>query len=257
MKKVEFFKKSLIPCLSILIIIEIAFVGFLVLNKENPSENSRNTEATFTRRAYIRFIEGTEKLGDDSTAKDIANVLAIARDIQPPRKDRNSFRGIEVKLIGQLRQKVKAEVSELHEKALKSSSYREGYRLSRNSGVVLALYPMSEDPSVMEEAEELSLRQTELIRRLELIRRQRYNYWAAQQLEKALNVLRQYQNKEGMEFAVKYLRVIEPKFLEPAVSSVYSYTTNEMMKEFKGADKAKIAKMLTDTSTFRRGLEGF
>ena len=253
----EFYKKSLLPILAILIILEVAAVGFLVLKKENCSDNQWNTSSIFKKNAYTLFREHFNNLAEDSTAQEIADVLMLTRDIQPHQEDQKNFGEIEAKLIGQLRQKVKAEVSELHEKALKSSSYREGYRLSRNSGVVLALYPMSEDPSVMEEAEELSLRQTELIRRLELIRRQRYNYWAAQQLEKALNVLRQYQNKEGMEFAVKYLRVIEPKFLEPAVSSVYSYTTNEMMKEFNGADKAKIAKMLTDTSTFRRGLEGF
>ena len=198
-------------------------------------------------------LESAGKLASDAKAKEIADALAALEANQVTESDRGKANDLEARLLLRLRDQVKKEVLALHQGALKSPSYKEGYALAREAGAVIALYPLADDPATVSEADELSLRQNEVIRRLELIRRQRYNFWAAQQLEKSLAELRE----KELDSAQATLGTIDPSLLETAVSSLYSYAVNEIMDKLGKEAKASLAKTLTKSSTVRRGLEDF
>ena len=205
---------------------------------------------------YSQVAETVASLNKNATAQEIADVLTNIEAVNIPDQDRPKVAEIEVNLLARLRAKVKSEASDLHNRALKASSYRDGYALARNAGVVIALYPLSDATSMIKEAEDLSFRQNEVMHRLELIRRQRYNHWAAKQAEKALKVIRE-KGKDSIGAAIAHLRTIEPSLLESSVASLYSYAASEIMDKLKKDAKATVAKELTNTSATRRSLEDF
>jgi len=205
---------------------------------------------------YEQIQLAVKKLNKDPTAQEIADTLTAISAVKVPDADRSRVSQLEVGLLTHLRDKVKSDVSALHQRALKSPSYADGYTSAREAASVLALYPLSDTPEVVSEAEGLSMSQNEVLRRLELIRRQRYNHWAAGQAEQALKELRE-NGKDGAEQAITYLCIVEPSLLESSVASLYSYTVTEIMDEFKKDKKASVAKRLTDPSVTRRNLEGF
>jgi len=223
------------------------------------SQSGDNQEAE-KPSAYDEVMIIVSGLKDDASAQEIANILikieVIGSSAQISDQDLRKIGEIEGNLLSLLRTKVKIEVSSLRERALKSSSYREGYELARNAEAVLMLYPLSDLPSTIKEVEGLSLQQKELLRRLEQIRLQRYNYWAAKQAEWALKDLRE-KKKGGAGSALVHLRVIDPKLLETSVAALYSYCVTEIMENFDNDEKATVAKELTNPSVNRRSLEDF
>ena len=205
---------------------------------------------------YNQIAETVANLNKNAAAQEIADVLTNIEAVNIPDQDRPQVAEVVVSLLARLRAKVKSEVSDLHNRALKASSFRVGYVLARNAGVALALYPLSDAAATIKEAEELSFRQNEVMRRLELIRRQRYNHWAAKQAEKALKELRE-KRKDSNSTAIAHLRIIEPSLLESSVASLYSYAVSEIMDKLKKDAKATAATELTNTSATRRSLEDF
>jgi len=195
-------------------------------------------------------------LGRDATAQQIADLLTAIGAARVPHQDLAAVSRIEADLLSRLRARVTSEVSSLHEQALRSPSYREGYDTAQQAAGALALFPLSDTPATMKEASDLSLRQGTVMRRLDLIRRQRYNHWAAGQAEKALKELRSH-GKEGVDKAISHLSPIEPTMLESSVAGLYSYAVNEIMDVVKKDEKAAVAKKLTSPSITRRGVEDF
>jgi hypothetical protein len=198
-------------------------------------------------------LKSAGQLPSDAKAREIAGFVAALEAVQVEDGQQGKVDALESGLLLRLREQVRREVKTLHEGALKAPSYREGYALAREAGAVIALYPLADDETTVSETDELSLRQKEVIRRLELIRRQRYNYWAAQQLEKSLAKLRE----KETEIAKEIFGTIDPSLLEISVSSLYSYVVNEIMEKLNKDAKASLAKALTKASTIRRGLEDF
>lgn len=205
---------------------------------------------------YEQINAAVKKLKKNAKAQEIADILTAISAVRVPNTDTSRVAQLEIALLSQLRGKVKSEVLDLHQAALNSSSYTNGYSKVREAASILALYPLSEDSTTLKEAEDLSMRQNQVLNRLELIRRQRYNYWAAEQAEQALKELRE-NGKDSKEQAVKYLREIEPNLLESSVASLYSYTVTEIMDKFKKDEKTTVTKKLTDPSITRRNLEDF
>lgn len=205
---------------------------------------------------YEEIQATVRKLKRDATAQAIADMLTAISAVRVSAADRSRVYKLEEELLRRLRGKVKSEVLALHGQALRSSSYAAGYTTARKAGSVLALYPLSDAPDTIKEAEDLSMRQKDVLRSLELIRRQRYNHWAAGQAEQALKQLRE-NGKDGRQQAIAYLCVVEPALLESSVAALYSYTVAEILDEFKKHEKASVAKELTDPSVTRRNLEDF
>lgn len=223
----------------------------------------------------VQVAEGSLK--DDSSSQDISGVLSdivvIASSAdRVPDRDRLKIEEIQQGLASRLREKVKGDVLALHEKALKANTFKEGYVFVREAGEILALYPLDNLTNTVKEAEELSFRQNEVLRRLERLQRQRYNHWAAGQAEKSLEALRtsgeggkisrimkalMKKDNAGCYAALEELQEIDPSFLEPSVMKLYEYVLSEIMDKFKANEKATVAKVLTDKSSIRRGLGDF
>lgn len=195
--------------------------------------------------------KGTVKA--DASAKEIAEFLSNLEAVQVSDSERNKLNVIEAGLILRLRDQVRKEVLALHQNALTAPTYRQGFVLARDAGAVVALYPLGDDAAIISEAEDLSFRQNEVVRRLDVIRRQKYNYWAAQQVEQALESLRSKDLKEAKD----RLGPVDPSLLEISVASLYSYAVGEIMAKLDRDDKASLAKTLTHASTLRRTMEDF
>ena len=187
----------------------------------------------------------------DAKATQIADALTALENV--PANDREKVDRFQMELLARLRTQVKVEVQGLHQRALIARMYREGFSLVRQAGEIIALYPISNDSAVVAEAEDLSIRQKEVGRRVEMLRRQRYNRWAAEQLEKSLDALR----SKDVATAQILLGSIDASLLEIAVSSLYSYTVTEIADKLDKDKKAQLAKALTDSSIVRRGMEDF
>lgn len=205
---------------------------------------------------YEEISAAVQKLKNNATAQEIANTLTTISAVRVREVDKDKVTQLEIQLLSRLRFKVKSEVQDLHQTALTSSSYSEGYTKAREAAAIVALYPLSDDSTTLKEADDLSMRQNQVLHRLELIRRQRYNYWSAGQADEALKQLRE-NGKKGTEKAIEYLSQIEPSLLESSVASIYSYVVNELMDKCKKDEMAEVAKKLTDPSVNRRDLEGF
>lgn len=239
---------------------EVAVTKSEIDNVQDDGSQSVENQEARKPSAYDEAMIIVSGLKDDSSAQDIANALikieVIGSSAQISEQELLNIAEIEGNLLSLLRPKVKMEVFALHKRALNSSTYREGYELARVAESVVMLYPLSDSLPTIKEAEELSLKQKEVLRRLEQIRLQRYNHWAAKQAEKALRDLRE-KKKDGAESAFVHLRVIEPNLLESSVSALYSYCVTELMKKFDNDEKATVAKQLTNPSVTRRSLEDF
>src|SRR5207244_3921317 len=127
------------------------------------------------------------KLGDNPPARHVSDLLSRLEEwsIQP--EDEKPLVELKLKVAQRLREQVKRELTSLQSQALHCATGAEGAQLHAQAGELLSLYPMFNDPVVLSEAKQLSEQQGVLAVRLETLRRQRYNEWAAQQIEKAIN----------------------------------------------------------------------
>ncbi len=221
------------------------------LNASSSQDFKADNYASY--ESLLNTYHSINKPKSSSALADLLNTISLSTYSA---EDQKKVANIESEIIYELRKQVRSEVADMQDKALKSKNYREGIGFLRDAGNVLALYPMSDDKAVVNEATYLSSRQSEILTRLELIRRQRYNYWAATQIQLALKIFRE-QKKEGVQKAIKYIRTIEPSLLEISVSNLYSYTIEQLVDEFKKDEKANITKAVTNPSIQRVGLENF
>lgn len=205
-------------------------------------------------RAQLKEI--TDGLGDHPNANTLAAALLKISALDVGVKDRPAVAKIEDQVAAALRKRVEAEASELHKLALLSKNYSSGIASAREAAEIIAMYPLSEDRSAIKQAEQLAENQQNVIRRLELIRRQRYNHWAALQVDKALKSLRE-GGKSGVSDAVRLLKPIEPQYLEISVSALYAYVIQELMEKCDTDKKGDVAVALTDPATPRKGMEEF
>lgn len=206
--------------------------------------------------SYVQVTNLLASLPAKPTAQEIADLLIQLGGWTFPDEELERVERVETDLAAKLRDEVKAEVTDLHRLALESADYTAGHEHLRRAGAVLALFPLSDDPETLQEAEALSSKQREVARRLELIRRQRYNHWAAGEVEEALRILRE-GAKNARDTAITALSTIDPPLLEPAVASVYSYAIEEITDDLKGDKKASVAKQLTVATAHRKTLEDF
>jgi hypothetical protein len=241
----------------------------IVLAKLRSGEDGLIDEAgnePIVRFSAIQDAEGmVQELGERPSAERLAEAI-VEMDgwlIKPGEEER--FKNFKLGQQTRLRLLVKAEVSAYQETALKASSSSEGARRHVEAGRVLAMYPMSDEPAVLEEARSLASRQAESVGRLEALRRQRYNRWATGQIEKSLN----FYNANVSRFnpfndnavligsMVENLGEVDPACLEPAVLELYNYVIERTKGSISEKNKLELAKRLTDPSVRRKVLGDF
>jgi hypothetical protein len=196
------------------------------------------------------------KLGHHSTAQDIAGILkaiegAPLSDADFPRAEK-----IEADLCFRLRARVNRDVEACHFNALNAPSYKQGLDALRMAQASLELFPVSQDPAVLKQVEELLARHKAVQQKMELLRVRRYSHWAAEQAEKALQALRA-GAKQAREEAIRLMRLIEPGLLEASASSLYAYVVEQIAEQYKKHERATVAKELTNPAVNRPSLEDF
>jgi hypothetical protein len=127
------------------------------------------------------------------------------------------------------------------------------------------MYPMSEEKGVIEEAKQLSAQQGELAVRLEVVRRQRYNHWAAEQVEQA--ILDYNNTKSRIPYRtdrdklvtdlVGNMGAVDPALLEPTVLELYNYVVDLTKAALSEQEKIELAKRMTDPTLKRKTLGDF
>ena len=127
------------------------------------------------------------------------------------------------------------------------------------------MYPMSEDPKVLEEARELAKNQAKIATQLETLRRQRYNVWAVDRIAEAIDAydtnvytyLPGHDNSKLIDLVVTPLGAVDPAALEPAVMELYNHIINQTSSSLSTQKlKLDLARKLSDSSQ-RKGLGDF
>ena len=218
------------------------------------------------RFATVGDAEGVvQKLGDNPSADRLAEAILTIDGwlIKPGEEER--FKKYKLGQQSRLRQLVKAQVSALQEAALGAATSSEGAKKHAEARRILAMYPMSDEPSVVEEAKLLATRQAETVGRLEALRRQRYNRWATDQIEKAIDFYNANvshfnpfnDNTVLIDSLVENLSEVDPAGLEPAVLELYNYIIDRTKGSISEKNKLELAKRLTDPSVRRKALGDF
>jgi hypothetical protein len=204
-----------------------------------------------------------KKLGDKPSASGLADAIAAMDEWLINPSEEELFRKFKLDQLGRLRQLVNAEVVAHQEAALRVPSGAAGAKEHAEAGRILTMFPMSDEASVIEEAKQLASRQAEIVSRLEVVRRQRYNRWATEQIEKALDFYNANVSKWNplndnailIGALVENLGELDPVALEPAVLELYNYVVERTKGSISEKNKLELAKRLTDPS-IRRKLMG-
>jgi len=209
--------------------------------------------------------QAIKKLGTTPGAEKLAAALAAidAWTVKPEQE--KEFREYKLTLAAQLRKSVKGEVVALQKAALDAAAGSDGAKKHSEAGRILALYPMSEDKAVIEEAKLLSSQQGELAVRLEVIRRQRYNHWAAERIEAAIDgynstasrVPYRTDREKLVASLVDKMGAVDPALLEPTVLDLYNYVVDLTKGALYEAEKITLAKQMTDPTISRKTLGDF
>jgi len=241
----------------------------MVLDRLRTGEDGLIDEAgaePMVRFSTIPDAEGlVQKLGERPSAELLAGAI-VEMDgwlVKPGEEER--FKNFKLGQQSRLRSLVKAEVSAHQDAALTASTSSDGARRHVEAGRILAMYPMSDEPAVLEEAKSLASRQAESIGRLEALRRQRYNRWATGQIEKALDFYNANvshfnpfnDNAVLISSMVENIGKVDPAGLEPAVLELYNYVIERTKGSISEKNKLELAKRLTDPSVRRKVLGDF
>jgi hypothetical protein len=233
-----------------------------VSQEGNPSPDPDAAVEFHTASEAKDFIK---KLGKNPAAQKLAEAFATV-DAWPARPEQEKeLQQYKLELASQLRKQVKEEVVALQKAALDAPTGADGVKKHSEAGAVLALYPMSEDKAITEDAKNLAAQQGELAVRLEVIRRQRYNRWATEKIEAAIKgyndtksaVPYKTDRPKLVASLVDSLGPVDPALLEPAVLELYNYCIDNTKGALYEAEKIDLAKKLTEPSIVRKTLGDF
>lgn len=235
--------------------------------RSETSESAENHEVQAPSRFATLDEAKSEikKLGDHPSPDDLAETLAEMDEWLIESGQEEPFRKLKLEQQARLRQLVSAHVEAHQDAALRASSGAAAAMEYAEAGRVLAMYPMSDDTQVIDEAKRLASQQAEIASRLEVIRRQKYNRWATVQIEKALDFYNANVSKWNpfndntilIRALVNNLGQVDPSALEPAVLELYNYVIDRTKGSLSEKNKVELAKQLTDPSIRRKTMGDF
>lgn len=152
-----------------------------------------------------------------------------------------------------LRKRVLDDVKKTHLLALAAKSGAEATKAYSDAGALVALFPMSGTPSIVEQARGLTTAHRNVGMKLEVAKRVRYNRWTVERLEKAIQDYHakssfwspKKENTALIDSLVTNLGEVDPNQLEPSVLSLYNYAVEMTKDSISEADKVSLAKRLT------------
>lgn len=201
----------------------------IVLSKLRTEDDGLIDEPTPDEQVRFATVSDAEslvkKLGEKPSAERLAEAILTTDGWLIKPGDEEAFKKFKLAHQARLRKLVKEAVSARQEASLRAATSAEGAKEHADAGRILAMYPVSDQASVVEEAKSLAARQAEVVGRLEALRRQRYNRWATDQIEKAIDFYNANvshfnpfnDNAVLIDSLVKNLREVDPAGLEPAV----------------------------------------
>jgi len=233
-----------------------------VASESNPSPAS---DASVVFHAPNEAKDFLNKLGKNPAAEKLAEALTAVDDWSVRPEQEKEMQQFKLEVASQLRELVREEVVAKQKAALEAKTGAEGLKRHSEAGAVLALYPMSEDEAITEEAKRLAAQQREVAVRLEVIRRQRYNSWATGQIEAAINgynsiksaVPGRTDRPKLVTSLVDSLGPVDPALLEPAVLELYNYCIDQTKEALYESEKVYLAKKLTEPTIVRKTLEDY
>lgn len=227
---------------------------------ESPLLDNFDEEIQSLDAAQARFDE----LGESPTAEVLADCL-MEVDAWIVAGEVDKFVELKTRQAARLRQLVEKQVEQLQQQALDAPNGSQATHLYLRAGQTLALFPLDEASEVTQKAQELSEKQAELRVRLQVIRRQRYNQWAIEEIEKAIEGYHKNastlspldENALLVRSCVHHLRQIDPALLEPVVLELYSYVLDKTNTAIGEKDKIELARGLADPDVRRKSLGDF
>jgi hypothetical protein len=197
----------------------------------------------------------------------LATLLDESNEWLPIEGDDAEFQAVRLEWLAELRRLVVQGVRSLQDEALHMPDGAGALATHARAGCLLALYPITQEDAVLNEAHSLAAAQSELLRRIELARRQRYNRWAIDQIEAALDAyhsanlsvetMGRSDDQQVVEAPVTHLAEIDPAMLEPAALGLYSYAVDLVNADVSEWWRIEFAKRLTDSKVSRKTLEDF
>jgi hypothetical protein len=203
-------------------------------------------------------------LVDKNKAEDFAKVISKVDGWLVKRDDEENVKERIAEQLPRLRELVTKEVGDLQTEALIITPSAMGSKALDQAGRILALYPMSDDPDVIKNAKKLADRQIEAATRLDVLRRQRYNRGAIDQIEAAIkyfheNVKRNPINKNTALIGplADFLGPIDPMLLEPVALELYNDIIDRTKGKLSEENQLELAKKLTDPEIKRKPMDDF
>lgn len=204
-------------------------------------------------------------LGETPSADQIAGTLGMVDSRPIAEGAAATVRELQLEWIEKLRVHVRDEAARLHREAIAAKNGGDAAAKQAEAGRVIALYPLSEKPEVLEEAKRLSAAQMGLSARLETLRRQRYNRWAVDQIEAAVDFYNHNVSRFNpfadnvvlIDKLVQLLGPVDPAALEPVALDLYNYIIERTKGSLSELNKLQLAKRLSDPAIQRKTMGDF
>ena len=157
-----------------------------------------------------------------------------------------------------LRDKIAARIGTLAKSAVEAANGKSAVEKMGQINSLFSLYPAPKSTEQQAKLEQTTSVILSASRRVEDIRRLRYNAWAIDRIEVALS---DYNNKKRVvgtdedaltKSCIASLKVIDPAFLEPATLDLYNYVFGLTRNAVSDAFRVKLGKGLADASTKRK-----
>jgi hypothetical protein len=231
-----------------------------VAEEVNPSEDDLPEKHTQADAEAL-----VDKLGRSPSAQQLAATLTTIESWIVAPAEEQAFGEYKATLLPRLRAVVKKEVLACQKRALAAETGAAAAEKHAEGERLLLLYPMSDDNAVLDEVRQLSVKQAEIAARIMSIRRLRYNRWATDRIEGAINGYNENksylnplkENPALVASLVKNLGEVDPSLIEPAVLDLYNYVIDETKGNISLKDKLELAKRLTDPAIARKTLGDF
>jgi hypothetical protein len=158
-----------------------------------------------------------------------------------------------------LRDKIAARIVALSKSAVEAANGKSAMEKMGKINSLLTLYPAPKTAEQRTKLEQFTSGIMSASRRVEDIRRLRYNAWAIDYLEGAL-FSGYYNNKKIVgtdqdaltKSCIASLKIIDPAFLEPATLDLYNYVFGLTRDAVSDEFRVKLARGLADAATIRK-----
>ncbi|MDP2830226.1 MAG: hypothetical protein Q8O37_16680 [Sulfuricellaceae bacterium] len=161
--------------------------------------------------------------------------------------------------IEKLRARITSEVTALTKSAIAAPKGKEAADILSKVNALLVLYPVPKTGDQRKSLEDISAHILATSRRVEDIRRLRYNQWSAEQIKKGMDAyhkktswLTSDKDKEALlKICTDYIRYLDSGFMEPAVLNLYTDFLHRCDSKMDDDHKVKLALSLVDPSLQR------